>query len=174
MKKLEKGIVTVVNSVHLAAVYAAMVLLVSMAVIIIVNVFMRYVLNSGLRWAEEVAKLLMAWFTFIAMAIGVKQSLHISLHLLPRSIPPWADRALNLLKDTVTLSVAVVFFVYGIKLVEFTKTSIMPATEWPSFILYIILPVSSVLIASEVVMDMFRVDDRPEDFERIFMKGEIR
>ncbi len=61
---------------------------------------------------------------------------------------------MNLLKDAVTLAVAVVFFVYGIKLVEFTKTSIMPATEWPSFILYIILPVSSILIVSEVGIDI--------------------
>lgn len=171
MGNIRRNIVRIANGIHLAAVYSAMVLLVGMAVIIIINVFMRYVMNTGIRWAEEVAKLFMAWFTFIAMAIGVKQGLHISLHLLPKRLPYWIERTLNLLKDFTTLAIAVVFFIYGIKLVEFTKTSIMPATEWPSFILYLILPIASVLIAMEVFMDIFQIDDQPEIFEMIFQKG---
>ncbi len=171
MGKIKTNIVKTVNRIHLAAVYSAMAFLVGMAIITIINVFMRYVMNTGIRWAEEVAKLFMAWFTFIAMAIGVKQGLHISLHLLPRKLPSWIDRALILLKDLTTLTIAVVFFIYGIKLVGFTRTSIMPATEWPSFILYLILPIASVLIAMEVLMDIFQIDDHPEVFEMIFKKG---
>lgn len=171
MEKLKLRIVQVANGIHIGAIYAAMILLVGMAVIIIINVFMRYVLNSGIRWAEEVSKLFMAWFTFIAMAIGVKQGLHISLHLLPRNLPVWLDTALNLLKDIVTLTISIVFFVYGIKLIQFTKTSIMPATEWPSFILYLILPVTAVLIASEAMMDIFNIEDHPETIEQLFNKG---
>jgi len=137
-------------------------LLVGMAIVIIINVFMRYVLNSGLRWGEEVAKLLMVWFTFIAMAVGVKQGLHISLHLLPKRLPAWLNTILSLLKDVITLIIAVVFMIYGIKLVQFTSTSIMPATEWPSSILYMILPLAALLIASEALMDIFKIEDNPE------------
>ena len=74
MKNIKMNISRIMNGIHLGSVYFAMTLLVGMAVVIIVNVFMRFVLNSGLRWGEEVAKLFMVWFTFIAMAIGVKQS----------------------------------------------------------------------------------------------------
>lgn len=164
---VKKKFSQIMNGIHLGSIYFAMILLVSMAVVIIINVFMRYVLNTGLRWGEEVAKLLMVWFTFIAMAVGVKQGLHISLHLLPKKLPLWFNTILSLLKDIVTLIIAVVFMIYGIKLVQFTSTSIMPATEWPSSILYMILPLSAVLIASEALMDIFKIEDNPNKIDSL-------
>ena len=170
MVRIKKRIADVINAAHIVSIYTAMILLTAMTVIIIINVFMRYVLNSGLRWSDEVAKLLMVWFTFIAMAIGIKQGLHISLHILPKKLPAWFEIFITYIKDLSTLIIAVVFFVYGIKLVEFTSRSIMPATGWPSDVLYIILPVSSILIAGEVLMDIFRIEDNPEKIEQRFIK----
>jgi len=149
MDKFKEKFSQFMNRIHLGSIYFAMLLLVGMAIVIIINVFMRYVLNTGLRWGEEVSKLLMVWFTFIAMAVGVKQGLHISLHLLPKKLP----------------------FKLEIKLVQFTSSSIMPATEWPSSILYLILPIAAVLIASEALMDIFNIEDYPEKIEAIFNKG---
>ena len=171
MKNIKMKISSIMNGIHLGSIYFAMTLLVGMAIIIIINVFMRYILNSGLRWGEEVAKLFMVWFTFIAMAIGVKQGLHISLHLLPKKLPDSLDKILLFLKNIITFLIASVFFVYGIKLVQFTSRSIMPATEWPSSILYLILPIAAVLIASEALMDIFGIEDHPEKIESIFNKG---
>ena len=171
MKNVKEKISQIMNGIHIGSIYFAMALLVGMAVVIIINVFMRYVLNSGLRWGEEVAKLLMVWFTFIAMAVGVKQGLHISLHLLPKNLPTRLEKFLIFLKDIITFIIAGVFFIYGIKLVQFTSSSIMPATEWPSSILYLILPIAAVLIASEALMDIFNIEDYPEKIEAIFNKG---
>ena len=171
MNKFKENVALLMNRIHLGSIYFAMILLVGMAIIIIINVFMRYVLNSGLRWGEEVAKLLMVWFTFIAMAVGVKQGLHISLHLLPKKLPPKVESILVFLKDLTALIVGLVFFIYGIKLVQITSTSIMPATEWPSSMLYLILPIASVLIISEALMDILNIEDNPERIEAIFNKG---
>ena len=171
MKNIKMNISRIMNGIHLGSIYFAMALLVGMAIVIIINVFMRFVLNSGLRWGEEVAKLFMVWFTFIAMAVGVKQGLHISLHLLPKKSPAKLDKILLFLKDFITFIIALVFLIYGIKLVQFTSRSIMPATEWPSSILYLILPISAVLIASEALMDIFGIEDYPEKIESIFDKG---
>ena len=172
MNTVKEKISKVVNIVHIGSICLAMALLVGMALIIVVNVFMRYVLDSGIRWAEEVAKLLMVWFTFIGMAVGVKQGLHISLHLLPKKLPPKLEFALTLLKDLVTLVIAVVFFYFGIHLVKFTSSSIMPATEWPGSLLYLILPLAALLIFSEALMDLLRIDDDPQGINQLFSKGE--
>ena len=116
--------------------------------------------------------MLMVWFTFIGMAVGVKQGLHISLHLLPKKLPPKLEFALTLLKDLVTLVIAVVFFYFGIHLVKFTSSSIMPATEWPGSLLYLILPLAALLIFSEALMDLLRIDDDPQGINQLFSKGE--
>ena len=126
-----------------------MILLVGITLLTVTNVFMRVFLNSGIFWAEEITKMLVVWFTYIAMALGVKQGLHMRLHLLPENKPDKIVRALNILKDIVTIIIAVVIIIYGIKIIQFTSRSIMPSTEWPSSLLYMRLPFSGVLIASE-------------------------
>ena len=173
MGAIKTKIVRIINTIHISSIYLAMVLLVGMAIIIVINVFMRYVLNTGVRWAEEVAKLLMVWFTFIGMAMGVKQGLHISIHILPKNLPGQLEKFLVFLKNSITLVIAIVFLIYGIKLVEFTSRSIMPATEWPSSILYLILPISSILIMSEALMDIFHIDDKSEEINDYFQKEEL-
>ena len=165
MNKIKVIIVGTVNIIHLASVFTAMILLVIMTLIISTNVFMRYVLNSGLTWAEEVAKLLVVWFTFIAMAIGIKQGLHISLQLLPAKLPSWLNQAFKLIKDFTILAVSIVMLIYGKNLIDFTKQSIMPATEWPGSTLYIIIPFAAVLIALESLGDIFGIDDDPKAIE---------
>lgn len=171
MDTLKKKAARVMNGIHLGSVGLAIFLLVAMAVIIIINVFMRYVLNSGIRWAEEISKLLMVWFTFIGMAVGIKQGLHISLHLLPKNLPAKLEFFLTFLKDVISLAIGVVFLVYGWRLVETTSKSIMPGSELPSSLLYLILPIAAVLIISEALMDILRIDDDPGRIDALFKGG---
>ena len=57
----------------------AMIFLVTMIVIVSTTVFTRYVFNFTLRWSDEVALLMMIWFGFIGMALGVKENIHLSI-----------------------------------------------------------------------------------------------
>lgn len=165
---IKKLLVNSVNGIHTSFVYIAMILIITITIITSANVFMRFVMNSGLTWAEEVTKILVVWFTYISMAIGVKQGLHISLHVLPQDLPKSVTLILKIIKDLITIIIAIVMIVYGIKLIEFTSKSIMTATEWPSSVLYMILPFSGVLIISESLMDLFGIDDEPEKIEEFF------
>jgi TRAP-type C4-dicarboxylate transport system permease small subunit len=161
----------IVNGIHVSSVVLAMVLMVVMTIIIAVNVFMRYVLNMGLFWAEEVSKLFVVWFTFISMAVGVKQDLHISIHIIPKNLPKWLDLTLIQIKNLIVAALAVVMFIHGNTLVGITSKSIMPATQWPSSILYLVLPITGILIFLETIFDMFQLKDHPEEIEQLFDRG---
>lgn len=166
---IKRIIVKTVNTTHISFVYIAMSLIIAITLITSVNVFMRFVLNSGLNWGEEVTRILVVWFTYISMAIGVKQGLHISLHILPENLPKIVTKFLDILKDIVTIFIAVVMIFYGIKLIGFTSRSIMTATEWPSSVLYMILPFSGLLIISESIMDLLGIDDSADEIEKMFL-----
>ncbi len=144
------------------ALIIAQVTLVSMVLIIGINVFMRYVLNSGLKWGEEISLILIIWFSFIAMALGVRKNLHISIHLL-RNPPPVLDKILNILKSLVTIFVGVVMFWYGNIIIDFMSRSILPATQLPSWVFYAVLPLSSILIIYEGITDLFGFDTTRND-----------
>jgi TRAP-type C4-dicarboxylate transport system permease small subunit len=146
----------------LAAMVLARVLLVAMVLLIGANVFMRYVLNSGIVWSEEIALVLSVWFIFIAMPLGVRKDLHISIHLF-RNPAPWLDRALSVLKSLATLLLGWVMLRWGWVLVAFTSRSIMPATELPSSLLYLIVPISGVLMLWEALTDLVGFDTNATD-----------
>lgn len=140
------------------AIIIAQILLVGMVLLISANVFMRYVLNSGIFWAEEISLVMAVWFSFIAMALGVRKNLHISIHLF-RDPPAWLDRVFNVLTASAELLLGYVLLRYGVPLVQFTSRSIMPATELPSSVLYLILPFSAVLILYEAATDLLGFDN---------------
>ncbi len=139
------------------ALVVAQVLLVGMVLLIAANVFMRYVLNSGIFWAEEISLVMAVWFIFIALPLGVRKGLHISIHLF-RDPPKWFDRTLNIIKSLTELTLGYVLLRYGSILIQFTSRSIMPATELPSSTLYLILPFSAVLLLYEAVTDLIGYD----------------
>lgn len=156
------------NAIHIAIVYFAMACLVAMACICLVNVFMRYVLCSGLQWGEEITLVLVIWFTFIALALGMKLGLHININVLSRNLGPRVLRALKILRALVTLTVGVVFLVYGAVLVRYAARSILPATMLPTSIMYAPVPIASVFIIYESVLDLFGLDQDEHYFEKKF------
>jgi len=154
------------NVIHIAMVYLAKLLLVGMVVIISITVFMRYVLNTGVHWSEEIALVFVVWFSFISMAIGVKQGLHISINILPPTVHPSFNAAMKKLRDIVVIVVGILMLIYGIILVQFTMRSIMPATKLPSGILYMVLPPAAVLMIYEGITDILNIDTKDAEVDR--------
>lgn len=69
-----------------------------MAVIIAVvsaQVFLRYLFNSSIGWADEISRLAFVWSIFIAIPLGVREGLHIALQLVTARIPAGARVALG-------------------------------------------------------------------------------
>ncbi len=157
--------------IHTLLVMLAKVLLAAMVVLISANVFMRYVLNSGITWSEEVALVFVVWFTFIALALGVKERLHISLCLLPEKISPTIDLLLSKLTDVVILFLGYIMIRYGWILVQFTSRSILPATGVPASVLYFPLVLSGVLVLYEGAMDLLGLDKKDADMDKKLSQG---
>lgn len=153
-----KFFTAVFRFIHLTLVAFAKILLLAMVVLIFSNVFMRYVLNSGIPWSEEVSIVIVVWFTFISLALGVKHRLHISLCLLPERISPRTDFLLAKITDLATLFLGYVMVRYGWILVQFTSRSILPATEFPASVMYFPLVLSGILVTYEGFMNLLGLD----------------
>ena len=75
MRKFKESLDKIFNVV----LYFCMALVILMVVIVFTNVLLRYGFRSGIKWGEEIPLVIVIWFTFIAMALGVKENLHISI-----------------------------------------------------------------------------------------------
>ena len=84
-----------------------LILLVSMLVVVLAQVYYRYVLISGIPWAEEIAKKMMVWMALLGAGMIYYNHLHINITFLIDKIQ--STKALKVLKF---FSLAVSFFFF--------------------------------------------------------------
>ena len=152
IRKIDRGM-------HRILLIIAQLSLIGMVTIVCVTVFYRYVLNSGIIWAEEVPRTLVAMFAFIACAMGVRDGFHISLGIIYNRFPEGGKgrKLLNRVTHISTLVFGLILLVYGGNLVLQLAKFTMPATKWPRSVQYISLPIAGFAIVVDSLLHMFHV-----------------
>lgn len=112
------------------------VLLVSIFVLIIFQVFTRYVLNMPLSWSEELARLLVVWLTFIGAGFVASRNAHIAVDLLAVYLPKKLATATQILAMVVVAAGSLYMIVAAGSLMLLTGSLTMTATSLPTPVLY--------------------------------------
>ncbi|MBZ9560102.1 MULTISPECIES: TRAP transporter small permease [Modicisalibacter] len=81
------------------------------AVAVCLNVFFRYVLNSGLVWADEVPGFLLVWIAFLGAYLAARDDGHIAFDMLVDAFPRALRRVVRALGD---LAVTGFFVLLGV------------------------------------------------------------
>lgn len=68
-----------------------------MVLVILLQVFFRYVLNSALPWPEEVARALMIWMMALVAAQAYRNQAFVAIEMFPDALPFQAGRILKLI-----------------------------------------------------------------------------
>ena len=113
---IKQGIILVNHWCHRIILFIAQISLVIMLVTVFMNVVLRYCFNSGITWAEEVPRLLVTLFTFLACAIGCRDHMHISVGLVYNRFKEGskARKFLDVLSDIAVLLCGIALLYYGI------------------------------------------------------------
>ncbi len=83
-----------------------------MTIIIIIQVFMRYLFLYSLSWSEEVARYLMIWVAFLGASLALKYGFHIGVEFVTTRIPEKARLHVNLVAK-LSILVFLIFFTIG-------------------------------------------------------------
>jgi TRAP-type C4-dicarboxylate transport system permease small subunit len=112
-----------------------------MAIIIFANVCLRYLTNQSIEWAEEVARHLMIWMTFIGCGPVLRYGGHIAVENLQDALPHKAAIALRVF-IAILLAAFFAFFVwFGLEYAERTQYQQTPATQISFAYIYAALPI---------------------------------
>lgn len=68
--------------------WIAMILFWSLALIVFLQFFTRYVMNDSLSWTEEIARYGLMWLVFIGGAVVTRKNSHIAVELLSNVMKP--------------------------------------------------------------------------------------
>ncbi|WP_134701146.1 TRAP transporter small permease [Ammoniphilus sp. YIM 78166] len=147
-----------------------------MLAVVFWGVFNRFLLKDSLSWAEELARYLMIWATFIAASLGVKRSMHISIDVATVYLPEKAKRVVTLLSHFIALCFCILLIAIGMPFVMklIATNQLSPAMRVPMYLVYSAVPVGVLLMAFRYVLVIlegflsFRdtKEDKQKDTER--------
>jgi len=123
----------------------AIILIITMVLIVFGQVMTRKLFNFVFFWSEEVTLLCLTWFSFIGIAIGFREKLHIGMDVLESFVPPNYLRILDKIIDIATFGFGLYMIIYGTQFSILMSESTLPATKLPNSIQYIVVPFTGVL-----------------------------
>ena len=122
------------------------VMVVALAVIVFVQVFNRFVLQTPLAWSEDLAMLLFQWVVFLGAALGVSRMRHFGIELVVRQLPEWMRHRVELLTPVVMAIVAAVMIIQGWAILSINRNRIFATMDLSYTWAFLPIPLSGALI----------------------------
>lgn len=140
-------------------------LLAAMSVIVFTNVSLRYLTNFSITWAEEVARYLMIWMTFLGAGLALRFGGHVAITNLHDLLGASAQRALRVLIALLLLGFFAVMVWIGYDYMSRMGRQMTPATRVPFSYIYAAMPIGFLLLIVHflLVLKSYVIGERPED-----------
>lgn len=126
--------------------WALILLLAAMAVIIFVNVALRYLTNQSIEWAEEVSRHMMIWLTFLGAGPVLRYGGHIAVENLQDALPRVLAIAIRVFVAALLFAFFGFMVWYGWLYMGRTMFQLTAATQIPFAYIYAAMPVGGVLL----------------------------
>lgn len=125
-----------------------------MLVIIFFQVISRYIFGYTFDWSEELSRFLFVWVVFIGSALIIGDKGHMAVQLLPdRLSGTKAGFFLQLFIKAASLVFILLLIIQGSKMTKTMMFQTAPALNLPMGIVYVIIPVSGVLMLLYLIRD---------------------
>ena len=109
--------------------------------LVLMNVFLRYFMNTGIYWSEEVATMCFVWCIFVGSASAYKNGAHLGVDLLVRKLPKVPRAIVKILVDILLILINGYILYLSVK---FVSTSYQKPTA--------VLAISSAWVSSSLIV----------------------
>ncbi len=133
--------------------------------LVLMNVFLRYFMNTGIYWSEEVATMCFVWCIFVGSASAYKNGAHLGVDLLVKKLPKGPRAVVKILVDLLLIAINGYILYLSIK---FVSTSYQKPTA--------VLAISSAWVSSSLIVGfglttIYAIIDLVRDVKKT-LKGE--
>ena len=136
-----------VNGICAVLEFIAMLCLVAMVVVVLIQVTGRYVFSKTPGWSEEMARVFMIIFSFIGIAIGVRDKIHIAMSVVVDVLLKKIRLPIEIFGKMLILTLGVMMSVNMGRLFSMLQYNRLPGTGIPILWIYIFPTVVGVLTA---------------------------
>ena len=134
-----------------------------LALVVVAQVFFRYVLNDSLDWAEEFSRYALLWSVLLGAALVSEKREHVNVDFLRETLPQKRRYALDLLNAALVLLLCGLLVWYGLAFARRAVFAISPAAGYPMWIVYLAMPIGGALIALFTFASLLKTDGSTRD-----------
>lgn len=127
-----------------------------MTVILSSQVVSRYVFSTGLAWSEEIVRYFMVWIVFLGATCATKDNSQISVTALEEVLPEVPKKLLIYLQKIIILVYLGIMTWIGFITLKVAKLQTSPNMEIPMNIIYIVIPISMIIMIIHLVSSMYK------------------
>ncbi len=131
----------------------------TMTLLILVQVFFRYVVDQSISWSEEAARYMMIWMGCLGAVVALRQGRHIGVRVLVEHLPAKSyDKYIVPLVQIVMAAFLAILMWQGVEMAVFNYDQLSPALEIPMLFPYAAVPVGALMMILDILADM--LEDR--------------
>ena len=133
--------------------------------LIFYGVVMRYIFNDPQAWVEELSRYTIIWGTFFGFGMALKHNQHIQVDILYDRLSQSGRRVIDLAANLLSIIFCLFYLYFGYILVrdKFVSGMISLDIGIPMWLVYLILPLSGLLLLARFVERLARVLSRKEE-----------
>jgi TRAP-type C4-dicarboxylate transport system permease small subunit len=128
-----------------------------MAVTILAQVFLRYVVKASLPWSEELARYLMVWIGLMGASLAMHEGRHVGVTLLTERLRGRAKTVVTGCALLVVLWFLWLMVSQGTVLVQNIWQQRSPALSLPMVIPYAAIPLGAIFMTVQVLLALCRL-----------------
>ncbi len=134
--------------------------LLGVIIVMAVQVLTRKLFNFVFFWSEEAILVCLVWFSFMGIAVGFREGVHMGVEALTDHLPAGINKWIDKWVDIMGLIYGLYFVIYGWEFTLLMMESTLPATKFPNSVVYAVMPVSGFMVCVYSVLQMLGVDTR--------------
>ena len=136
--------------------------------VLFVNVILRYCFNSSIYGADELARILFIWMSWLGISIGERKSEHIRIDMLVNVLHGVPQKLVKVLANIITLGILLVLAWEGIGVVSAyaSRGVTTPMYHIPQAAIYASLPYSCAVMSIRLIINsiaIFKEEEKPAE-----------
>ena len=138
--------------------WASIVLLAVTSVLVVWQVFTRYVLQNPSSWSEELVSYMFAWMALLGASIVVGERGHMNIPVVVERMGKGAQMFFSIFSEVVACVFAAVILVFGgVQITTLAMGQMTSSLGVPIGIFYVVLPLSGVLNVVYTIINIYDI-----------------
>ena len=131
--------------------WVVLLLMTTICIVMLTQVFSRYLFNAPLTWPEELSRYLFIWVVFLGAAIAFRHKAHLGMDFITERLPLNLKGYTERIVELIILGFLILIIYIAPQVLSVTRFQTSPVLNLPMSYVYLAFPVAGGLMIIELI-----------------------